>query len=77
MSEPRQYVTVDEMAEMHDMSTTNVYIILRADQKLPLEQRRLPGAEKVGDTFRGEWRIPRDVAEKFQRSTRGRKSDKE
>lgn len=67
-----QTVSPEEMAAMHDMSPNAIYIILRADQKLPPDQRRIQGAEKVGSKYRGEWRIPRESAENFQRSAAGR-----
>jgi hypothetical protein len=75
MSEQDDSLSVEEMAAMHDMDVTNVYRILRADQKLPPDERRIQGAYKVGTKFRGDWRIPREGAENFQRSTRGRKPD--
>lgn len=71
----KDYVSVEEFAAMHGMSVNNVYLILRAEQKLPAEQRRIPGAEKIGGRFRGDWRIPRASAERFERSKRGRKPD--
>lgn len=66
------YISPEEMAALINMDITNVYRILRADQKRPPAQRRIQGAEKVGGRFRGEWRIPRAAVETFQRSTKGR-----
>jgi len=66
-------VSPEDMATMHDVESSTIYRILRADQKRPESERRLPGAIKEGSKFRGVWKIPRDVAEKWERSPRGRK----
>jgi hypothetical protein len=39
-----------------------------------MESRRIPGAFKRGSKYRGEWLIPRAIAETWQRDERGRKS---
>jgi hypothetical protein len=65
-------ISVAEFAEMHNLSANRVNIILRADLKLPADQRRIPGAYKVGSKFRGEWRIPRATAEALERDPRGK-----
>jgi hypothetical protein len=68
------YVTVEEMALMHNVAPNTIFRILRADQDKPESKRRIPGAVKEGSKYRGEWKIPRDVAEKWERSAAGRKS---
>lgn len=67
------YFTIQEMAEMHGVTPHTLHRILRADQGKPESERRIPGAYKVGDEWRGEWRIPRDSAKAWQRSPKGRK----
>lgn len=68
------YITVEEMAEMACVAPNTIYRILRADQQKPEELRRIPGAFKRGSKYRGEWRIPRDIALTWKRDERGRKS---
>ena len=68
------YVTIEEMAAMHGVDPMTVRRILWSDQQRDPADRRIPGAVKIGSTFRGEWRIPRDSAQNWQRSARGRKS---
>lgn len=68
-----EYVTIEEMAEIHGVDPMTIRRILWADQDRVPEKRRIPGAEKVGSTFRGEWKIPRESAENWRRSKRGRK----
>ncbi len=68
------YVTVDEMAHMASVAPNTIYRILRADLTKAPENRRIPGAYKRGSKYRGEWLIPRDTAENWQRDERGRKS---
>lgn len=70
----QDYVTVAEMADMHGVTENHLLILLRADQKLPQEERRLPGAYKQGSKYRGEWRIPRATAETWVQAKRGPKS---
>ncbi|MEO0561211.1 MAG: hypothetical protein AAF125_03810 [Chloroflexota bacterium] len=70
------YVTVEEMAELASVAPNTIYRILRADQDKPPEARRIPGAFKRGSKYRGEWLIPRDTAESWERDERGRKSVK-
>ncbi|MEM6281775.1 MAG: hypothetical protein AAF787_06250 [Chloroflexota bacterium] len=68
------YITVEEMAAMASVAPNTIYRILRSDQKKSPEDRRIPGAFKRGSKYRGEWLIPRDTAENWQRDQRGRKS---
>lgn len=64
-------VSVMTMAEMHGVAPNTIQRILRADQALPEDERRLPGAYKIGTgERRGDWRIPREVAERWRRYTR-------
>lgn len=63
-----------EMAEHHGIGVNSLYRVLRADAQRPPEKRQLPGAEKVGSKYRGEWRIPRAVALAWQPRKRGRPS---
>lgn len=67
------FVTVDEMATMHNVAPNTIYRILRADERRPEPQRRIPGAIKQGSKYRGEWLIPRSAAESWQQDRRGRK----
>ncbi len=67
------YVSVEQMATMASVAPNTIYRILRADQAKPPESRRIPGAYKRGSKYRGEWRIPRSTAERWQRDGRGRK----
>lgn len=69
-----QTISVQEMADMHNMSAHNVHIILRQDQEKPETERRIPGAYKDGDERRGNWRIPLAAAEAFIPDKRGRKA---
>lgn len=71
------YLSVQEMAARQGIDENTLQRILRADQALPPNQRRVPGAFKVGSERRGEWRIPREVAETWTRDPRGRKRNKE
>lgn len=68
------YVSPEEMAAIHGVDKMTILRALWEDQKRPEDQRRIPGAVKVGSKYRGEWRIPRDTAEAWQRDPRGRKS---
>lgn len=67
------YVTVEEMAALHGVAAFTIQRILQKDARLPEDQRRLPGAYKEGSFRRGVWKIPRAVAEAWQRDPRGRK----
>lgn len=69
------FVTVEDMAAMHNVNPHTIRRILWQDQKYPEHERKLPGAYKVGSTYRGEWRIPRRVAETWKRDPRGRQRD--
>lgn len=66
------YVTVDEMARMKQLSHNWIRIILRSEVDLPDDQKRIPGAIKIGSGRRGEWYIPRSSAEAFEKTPRGR-----
>lgn len=66
------YVTAPEMARMAGVDVHTIRRILRADLQRPESERRIPGAVRVGPKWRGEWRIPRRVAESWQRDPRGR-----
>lgn len=68
------YISPEEMAAMHNVDKRTIYRILTSDQKQPESERRLPGAFKEGDKYRGEWKIPLETAQQWQRSARGRKS---
>lgn len=67
------YVTIEQMAAMHKVAPNTIRRILWKDQTLPEAQRRLPGAVKEGSVYRGEWKIPRSVAENWQRDNRGKR----
>jgi|GEM_PF-2570382 len=67
------FVTVDEMAAMHNVASNTIYRILRADERRSEALRRIPGAVKQGSKYRGEWLIPRAAAESWQQDRRGRK----
>lgn len=71
----KDYISVQEMATMHNVSINTIHRILWAEVDLPDTNRRIPGAVKVGSERRGEWQIPRESAQNWQRSTRGRKRD--
>lgn len=63
------YVTIAEMAEMHDISEMTV--------RRAIERGALEGAVKVGDNkHRSEWRIPRAAAVQYEPRRRGRPSMK-
>lgn len=68
-----EYCTVKEMADMTGVARNTLHRILRDDQSRPESQRRIPGAYKQGSKWRGNWRIPRAVAENWQRDSRGKK----
>jgi uncharacterized protein YuzE len=67
-----RFLSVEEMAAMHNMSANNLQIILRKDQAKPESERRIAGAFKDGDERRGNWRIPLTAAQAFQKSKQGR-----
>lgn len=67
------FVTVDDMAAMHSVAPNTIYRILRADEDKPEAERRIPGAQKLHNA----WWIPRDAAQEWKRSNRGRPSDGE
>jgi hypothetical protein len=67
------FISPEEMAIMTDVDPNTIYRILRADSKKPETERRIPGAVKEGSKYRGEWRIPRTVAENWKRDPRGSK----
>lgn len=67
------YVTVGEMAAMHNVAPQTIRMILWADRKREPADQVLPGAVKLGGERRGVWYIPRDVASRWQRDPRGRK----
>jgi hypothetical protein len=69
-----EYVSVQDMADMTGVAINTIQRILRDDQHKPEGERRIPGAYKEGDERRGEWRIPRQLAEQWERDTRGRKA---
>lgn len=68
-----EYITTGEMAELCGVDVHTIRRALRADQQRPEHERRIPGAVRVGSRWRGEWRIPRRVAESWQRDPRGRR----
>lgn len=68
-----EFLTPEEMAALHEVVPKTIYRVLRADQTKPEDERKLPGAYKIGEGKRGIWQIPRAVAETWERSPRGRK----
>lgn len=72
-----EMIDIDEMAAMHKVDRHTIHRILLADQKRPENERRIPGAVKLGSRYRGEWKIPRAVAENWKRDGRGRKPSKD
>ena len=74
--EDQDYISVQEMAAMHSVSINTIHRILWADQDKPTGEQRIPGAVKVGSVRRGDWQIPRESAQNWQRDARGRKSKK-
>jgi hypothetical protein len=65
-------VTLEEMAAMHDVSRKTISRHLNADQALPPDQRRIPGAYFVGAGKMGVWYIPLDVAKAWTPGKAGR-----
>ncbi len=65
-------LTVEQFAELHDMNPSSVRNMLQQDQKLPDDQKKLPGAFKEGGEKRGVWKIPLKAAESWVKSNRGR-----
>ena len=70
---PEDFITVSEMATMHDIAANTVQRILRKDQQLEEDERRIPGSFKSGTERRGEWLIPRNAAEAWAPGPGGRK----
>lgn len=69
-------VSPETVAEMHDISPNTVYRLLRREADLRESEKRLPGAFKdTGDPYRARWFIPRESAENFVPSSRGRKKE--
>jgi hypothetical protein len=46
------------------------------DRDRPIDRRVLPGARKIGNWHRGEWRIPRATLDTFTLPADGRKQRK-
>lgn len=67
------YIDTTEMAAMHSVAENTLIRILRADLNKPENERKIPGAVKVGSKHGGRWLIPRTAAEAWQRDKRGRK----
>lgn len=65
------YMTVDDMAALHQVAPNTIYRILRADEAKPEADRRIPGAVK----FHNAWWIPSETAKNWKRSNRGRPAD--
>jgi len=65
-------ISPEEMAAMHGVQLTTIYRILRADQKRPPEAQKIPGAQRVGDKWRGSWLIPRASAQAWKNAKQGR-----
>lgn len=65
-------VTLEEMAAMHGVARKTISRHLNADQALPPDERRLPGAYFVGAGNMGVWHIPLDVAKAWTPGKAGR-----
>jgi predicted transcriptional regulator of viral defense system len=58
MRRKKDYVTVEEMAEMYGLHREVLYRVLQKEQHKSPGDQRIPGAYKVDFRSRGEWRIP-------------------
>lgn len=74
----KNLVTPEQVAEMYDIAPNTVYRLLRREADLAEDEKRLPGAFKEsGDKHRAKWWIPRESAQNFEPSKRGRKAQSE
>ena len=58
------FVSVEEMAQMHDISMKTI--------RRALERGEIEGAVKIGGKHRGIWQIPSDSAANYKPRRRGR-----
>lgn len=72
MFNPDDYTSIDEFTEMHQIAPNWVRMSLRDEADLPDDQKRIPGAFKLGEGKRGVWYIPRTSAAAFVKDRRGR-----
>lgn len=72
-------VSVEELAAMHGANIEVMRRLLRSEAGKPDSDRLLPGAYHTnpGNPRRGEWRIPRAVAEAYRPRRVGRPSESE
>jgi DeoR/GlpR family transcriptional regulator of sugar metabolism len=57
----------EEFAERVGVAANTIHRVLRADQEREEDQRRIPGAYKIGTKYRGQWRIPPEAADHWQK----------
>lgn len=67
-------LTAQEFADAVGYSRLALLRVLQRDLELPVSERRLPGAyhTNMANRRRGEWRIPSELVDTFERRERGR-----